>query len=91
LGVLPIFSFNITSIFSTIVAPSFVTTISPSGDYIILSIPFGPIDDFNVFEIVRAAIILIFNASTPFILFFASYSFMIINGRPNSSKAKLIS
>jgi hypothetical protein len=73
------------------VAPSFVTTTSPSGDYNILSIPLGPIDDLNVLEIVLAAIMLIFKASTPFILFLASYSFMIIKGRPNSSNAKLIS
>ena len=80
-----------TSIFSTIVAPSFVTTISPSGDYNILSIPFGPIDDRSVLDIVLAAMIFYFNASIPFILFFASYSFIIIKGRPNSSNAKLIS
>ena len=86
-----LYLYYFTSIFSTIVAPSFVTTTSPSGDYNILSIPLGPIDDFKVFEIVLAAIMFIFKASTPFILFFASYSLMIMKGRPNSSNAKLIS
>ncbi len=72
------------------VAPSLVTVIWPSGDCIILSIPFGPIDDLRALEIVRAAFIFALKASTPLILFFYSCSLITIKGRPNSSKAKLI-
>ena len=64
--------------------------ISPSGDYNILSIPFGPIELLNAFDMHLAALILTLKASTPLTRDFAAYSLIIMYGRPNSSKVKLI-
>ena len=72
------------------VAPSLVTVIYTSGDYNILSIPFGPIELLNVLEIVLAALIFALKASTPLMRFFYSCSLITIKGLPNSSNAKLI-
>jgi hypothetical protein len=65
------------TIFSTIVAPSFVTATSPSGDTNILSIPFGPRDEDNVLATAFAANILLLYASKPLSLFFEAYSLKI--------------
>ena len=55
-------------------APSLVIVISPSGDYNILSIPFGPIELLNAFDMHLAALILTLKASTPLTRDFAAYS-----------------
>ena len=78
------------SIFSTIVAPSFVTSTSRSGLTIILSIPLGPRELLRVLATDLAATILPLIASRPLTRFLVSYSRRIINGRPNSSNATLI-
>ena len=75
-----------TAILSRIVAPSFVMVTSPSGETIILSIPFGPRDVLNKPETDRAAIILCFCACRPLMRLLACCSFRMMKGRPYSSK-----
>jgi len=79
------------SIFSTIVAPSFVTTTSPSPDTNILSIPLGPKEVLRVDDKAQAANMLDLTASIPFNLNLCAYSLIMMYGLPNSSNAILIS
>ena len=75
-----------TAILSRIVAPSFVIVTSPSGETIILSMPFGPKDVRSKPETDRAAIILCFCACRPLMRLLACCSFRMMKGRPYSSK-----
>lgn len=84
-------------IFSTIVAPSFVTVTSWSGETRSLSRPLGPNEDLRVLATDLAASMFLYikkrdtlMASIPLILLFESCSFRTMKGRPYSSKAKLI-
>lgn len=65
------------SIFSIIVAPSLVIKGSPSGEMIILSIPFGPKEVLTIFAIAKPANKFYLIASIPLTLRFFSYSLTI--------------
>mmetsp|Transcript_12073 Transcript_12073/g.28356 ORF Transcript_12073/g.28356 Transcript_12073/m.28356 type:complete len:285 (-) Transcript_12073:19-873(-) len=76
-----------TSIFSRIVAPSFVTRTSPSGPTTILSIPFGPMELRMVSAMDLAARMFALCAWMPRRRFFFCCSSMMMKGLPNSSMA----
>mmetsp|Transcript_96320 Transcript_96320/g.281412 ORF Transcript_96320/g.281412 Transcript_96320/m.281412 type:complete len:279 (+) Transcript_96320:973-1809(+) len=76
-----------TSIFSRMVAPSFVTRTSPSGPTTILSIPFGPIELRIVSAIALAARMFALWACMPWRRFFFCCSSIMMKGLPYSSTA----
>mmetsp|Transcript_2997 Transcript_2997/g.10763 ORF Transcript_2997/g.10763 Transcript_2997/m.10763 type:complete len:293 (-) Transcript_2997:26-904(-) len=75
-----------TSIFSKMVAPSFVIVTSPSGDTSILSMPRGPRLERRMDVTARAAMMFDFCASRPRNRDLADCSRRMMNGRPYSSK-----
>mmetsp|Transcript_34221 Transcript_34221/g.78028 ORF Transcript_34221/g.78028 Transcript_34221/m.78028 type:complete len:263 (+) Transcript_34221:995-1783(+) len=76
-----------TSIFSKMVAPSLVTSTSPSGPTTILSMPFGPMEERIISATERAAKMFALCASIPRNRFFLLCSSTMMKGFPNSSTA----
>jgi len=70
-----------------IVAPSFVTVMSPSGEMRILSRPRGPREVRTIPATVFAARMCDLTASFPCCLFFLPWSLTMMKGRPFSSLA----
>ena len=79
-----------TLIFFSMVAPSFVIVMSPSGETIILSMPLGPSEVLIMDATALAARMWAFWASNPLRRFFFSCSRTMMNGRPCSSNTRLI-
>lgn len=75
------------SICDIMVAPSFVTVMSPSGEMRILSRPRGPREVLTMLEMVRAARMWDLIASVPWLRFFLPWSRTMMKGRPDSSLA----